>query len=222
MQCVMQKPVPNARLMNIARFRIGDFEMLICRVRIFFRGKLTMERDKVRHQISLEFLHVFARSLAADKFFPRLEEIFERNDIIVCMLKSNFGHNGDNQPTNKILPVLGKVKESYLLWYKFYLDLPKTHRHSLGQRIDTLFVEIIEAISAASFLSPGEKHPYVRLAIKKADTLRVLLLVLWETKSLDDKKYIALSVKLDEVGKMLGGWNGQLTKQNSPAKAGEK
>jgi hypothetical protein len=108
------------------------------------------------------------------------------------------------------------------LWYKFYLDLPKTHRHSLGQRIDTLFVEVIEAISAASFLSPKEKHPYVRLAIKKADTLRVLLLVLWETKSLDDKKYIALSVKLDEVGKMLGGWNGQLTKQNSPAKAGEK
>jgi len=70
------------------------------------------------------------------------------------------------------------------LWYKFYQDLPKVHRHSLGQRIDTLFVEVIEAISAASFLSPAEKHPYVRLAIKKADTLRVLLLVLWETKSL--------------------------------------
>jgi len=121
-------------------------------------------------------------------------------------------------------------KESYFLWYKFYQDLPKIHRYSLGQRIDTLFVEVIESISAASFLSPAEKHPYVRLAIKKADTLRVLLLVLWETKSLDDKKYIALSVKLDEAGKMLGGWNGHLAKtlqqvrgkQNSPAKAGEK
>ena len=41
------------------------------------------------------------------------------------------------------------------------------------------------------------------------------------TKSLDDKKYIALSVKLDEAGRMLGGWNGQLTKQNSPKKEGE-
>ena len=46
-------------------------------------------------------------------------------------------------------------------------------------------------------------------------------MVLWETKSLDDKKYIALSVKLDEIGKMLGGWSGQLQKQNSPTK-GEK
>ena len=77
---------------------------------------------------------------------------------------------------------------------------------------------MIEAISAASFLSREEKHPYVRLAIKKADTLRVLLMILWETKSFYDKKYITLSVMLDEVGKMLGGWNGQLTKQNSPKK----
>jgi len=47
-------------------------------------------------------------------------------------------------------------------------------------------------------------------------------MVLWETKSIDNKKYIALSVKIDEIGKMLGGWNGQLSKQNSPTKAGEK
>jgi len=44
-------------------------------------------------------------------------------------------------------------------------------------------------------------------------------MVLWETKSLDDKKYIALSSPLDEIGKMLGGWNGQLAKQNSLGKA---
>lgn len=158
----------------------------------------------------------------AYEFFPRFEEIFERNNMMIAMLQLDSGHTREVPPPQKILPVLGKVKESYLLWYTFYQELPKVHRHSLGQRIDTLFVEIIEAISAASFLPRTEKHPYVRLAIKKADTLRVLLMVLWETKSLSDKKYIALSVKLDEAGKMLGGWNGQLIKQNSPAKAGEK
>lgn len=46
-------------------------------------------------------------------------------------------------------------------------------------------------------------------------------MVLWETKSLDTKKYAALSERMDEVGKMLGGWQGQLTK-NSPAKAAEE
>ena len=80
-----------------------------------------------------------------------------------------------------------------------------------------MFVEIIEAVGSATFLSKAEKQPWVRLAIRKLDTLKVLLLVLWETKSLDTKKYIALSVPLEEVGKMLGGWNGQLTRQNTPA-----
>jgi len=118
---------------------------------------------------------------------------------------------------------LQKLKVVYLLWYGYYQTLPKLHRYSLGQRIDNLFVETIEAISIASFLSREEKHPWVRMAIRKTDTLKVLMLVLWETKSLDNKKYIALSVKMDEIGRMLGGWSGQLSKQNSPdKKSGEK
>lgn len=70
--------------------------------------------------------------------------------------------------------------------------------------------------AAASFTPKAEKIPYVKTAIRKLDTLKVLLMVLWETKSLSDKKYIALSEKLEEIGKMLGGWYGQLMKQNSP------
>ncbi len=96
--------------------------------------------------------------------------------------------------------------------------MPKTHRHSLGQRIDTLFVEIIEALAIASFLVREEKLPYVRLSIRKVDTLKIFLMMLWETKSIDNKKYIILSEKIDEIGRMLGGWNGQLQKQNSPNK----
>jgi len=79
---------------------------------------------------------------------------------------------------------------------------------------------MIEAIASATFLSKSEKQPWVRLAIRKLDTLKVLLLVLWETKSLDTKKYGVLSLPLEEVGKMLGGWNGQLTRQNAPAPFG--
>ncbi len=118
------------------------------------------------------------------------------------------------------MPILEKTKSAYLVWYGYYQILPKTHRHSLGERVDNLFVEILEAISTASFLDPVKKLPYVVFAIKKTDVLKILLMILWETKSLDNKKYIALSLKIDEVGKMLGGWNGQLVKQfikeNSP------
>jgi hypothetical protein len=95
--------------------------------------------------------------------------------------------------------------------------LPKEHRYSLGKRVDTILIEIIEAIVIASFLKREEKLPYVRLAIRKTDTLKIFLMILWETKSLDNSKYIQLSEKVSEIGRMLGGWNGNLSspKQNS-------
>jgi len=111
--------------------------------------------------------------------------------------------------------VLEKLKGVYLIWFGYYKDLPKLHKHSLGQKIDKYFIDIIEVVSFASFLKKDEKASYVRLAIRKLDTLKILLMVLWETKTLDHKKYILLSVKLDEIGKMLGGWYGNVTK-NSP------
>src|SRR3990167_209137 len=124
----------------------------------------------------------------------------------------------DNYSFPPLLPLLAKSKSCYLIWITFYETLPKIHKYTLGQKIDTLFIEVIEAISIAAFLSREEKQPWVRLAIRKTDTLKILLMVLWEAKSIDNKKYLALSVKIEEIGKMLGGWSGQLTKQNSLAK----
>ena len=104
------------------------------------------------------------------------------------------------------------MKSAYILWYGYYQILPKLHRHTLGHRVDGLFVEIIEAIAIAGFLRREEKQPYVRLAIRKMDTLKILLMVLWETKSFDNAQYIAVSEKIDEIGRNLGGWSGQLAK----------
>jgi hypothetical protein len=79
----------------------------------------------------------------------------------------------------------------------------------------------METIACAGFLARDEKRPYVRAAIRKIDTLKILLMVLWETNSFDLKKYIAISEKVDEIGKMLGGWNGQLIKNSTPREQGE-
>jgi hypothetical protein len=127
----------------------------------------------------------------------------------------NTPHNNNSIHELKLLPIVEKIKNTYLLWYKYYQTIPKIHRHTLGTRIDAMFVELIEHTSYASFLSKDQKTPHVELAVRKLDTLKVLLLVLWETRSIDNKKYIALSVKVDEMGRMLGGWRGQLIK-NSP------
>ena len=114
--------------------------------------------------------------------------------------------------------VLEKVKSTYLVWHEYHTILPKTQRYSLGNKIDKLFVEVVELIVLATFLPRQEKYPYLRQTIRKFDTLKILIMILWETKSLDNKRYINLSVPMNEIGKMLGGW----MKQNSPTQAEEK
>lgn len=110
------------------------------------------------------------------------------------------------------------------MWCEYYKILPKAHRYTLGQKVDDLLIDIIEKIAIASFLKPTEKIPYVQVIIKKTDLLKIFLMILWETKSFEDKKYIMLSEKANEIGRMSGGWLGQLiAKQNSPTRsAGEK
>ena len=110
------------------------------------------------------------------------------------------------------------IKQTYLLWHEYHSTLPKTHRYTFGNKIDRLFIELIEAVSTGAFLSKQEKLPYLRLGIRKLDTLKILLLILWESKSLDTKKFITLSEKTEAIGKMLSGWYGQIEKQNSPIK----
>ena len=115
-----------------------------------------------------------------------------------------------------------KVKLAYKLWHEYIVSLPKSSRYTLGETIDKYFLQTIESVLVASFLTRQEKQPFVRKAIVSLDSLKFFLLVAWEIRVLDNKKYIALSEPLSEAGKMLGGWHGQLVKQNSPAEAGEK
>jgi hypothetical protein len=125
-------------------------------------------------------------------------------------------------PPEKTFPLLQKIKDVYRFWFECYQILPKPHRYSLGVKIDTLYIEVIEAMATAMFLPKEQKLSFVLMAIRKTDTIQVILQILWEMKSLDNKKYAVISEKMVTIGKMLGGWRGQLLKQNSPVKTREK
>lgn len=82
----------------------------------------------------------------------------------------------------------------------------KTSRYNIGSKIDALFLETIENLFIAAHKNREQKTPYLNKASDKLDVLKFLLQVAWEIKVLDNKKYINLSLQLNEVGKMLGGW----------------
>jgi hypothetical protein len=115
------------------------------------------------------------------------------------------------------------IKSAYILWQNYLPAIPKISRYTLAETIDKYFIQTIESILVASFLEKQEKQPFVKKAIISLDTLKFLLYILWEIKALDIKKYTVLSEPLAIAGKQLGGWHGQLVKQNSPdKKSGEK
>jgi hypothetical protein len=116
-------------------------------------------------------------------------------------------------PPPQYLPVLEKIRSAYKMWQNFVPVIPKFTRYTIGETVDKYFLQVIENILIASFLQKQEKQPFIRKAIISLDTLKFFLCTIWETKNLDDKKYISLSLILNESGKMLGGWHGQIIKQ---------
>lgn len=91
----------------------------------------------------------------------------------------------------------------------------------MGQKIDLLFTDIIESISVATFLDKSEKVPWIRQSIRKLDTLKVFMMILWENKSISHNAYAHISIPLDEIGEMLGGWYGQLKRSNETQKTSQ-
>ena len=115
------------------------------------------------------------------------------------------------------VPIVSHLLSAYELGHGYLPNIPKDARYSLGVKIDALFIEAAEPLFAATYLNREEKLPYLLTATTKLDLVKFFLQALWEIRALDNKKYAALSEKLDEIGRMLGGWIRQLQKQNSPA-----
>lgn len=99
-----------------------------------------------------------------------------------------------------------KLVSYYKLWHTILPNFPKDSRYTIGSKIDSLFLDVIERIIRAEYSDKTEKIIALKNASFKLDTLKFFLQVSWEIKSLDNRKYVALSEKLNEIGKMLGGW----------------
>ena len=95
----------------------------------------------------------------------------------------------------------------YVEWHQiFSRHVLKDLRYSLGVRIDLLFAEVLEGISLAQFASPALKTDYLISTIGKNDTLKFMLYALYELGGISEKQFLSLSLKAEEVGRMLYGW----------------
>lgn len=110
-----------------------------------------------------------------------------------------------------------KLIDAYKIWHAHYANFPRLSKFSLGAKIDVLFTDVIELIFLAGYAGVDQKYTFVVRAATKLDLLKFFIQTAWEVKCLDHKKYAALSVPLNEIGKDIGGWQKYLqTKQPRP------
>ena len=88
--------------------------------------------------------------------------------------------------------------------------IAKGARYTLGARIENKFLDLLELSYAAYFTEKEKKAEKIAECIFITDTLKFLVSVAWEGKVISDQQCEGIAVKLEEIGKMLGGWKKSL------------
>ncbi|MBI2327070.1 diversity-generating retroelement protein Avd [Candidatus Curtissbacteria bacterium] len=111
------------------------------------------------------------------------------------------------------IPIFAKLYDFYKNLSQEITTFPKTKRYTLGQRLDSLTLDIFELL----FSVPNSKNKLeVLLQISiKLDLIKILLRLSKDTQAIKNNKYLELQAVLQEIGKMLGGWI-RSTKQSFP------
>lgn len=105
----------------------------------------------------------------------------------------------------------------FVLWYDFAKWLllktgkfPKRVRFTFTNRLDNLALDTLQAITVAQYTRhSSQKAGLLRAINLKLDQIRVLLRMCHDMEILDHKGYEHASRKIDEAGRMIGGWGRQ-------------
>lgn len=93
--------------------------------------------------------------------------------------------------------------------------MTKNSRYTIGTRIENKFLDLLEMSYTAYFTEKDKKSEKISECIFILDKLKFLITIAWETKIIGNKQYEEIALKLEEIGRMLGGWK---NKVDSPQK----
>ena len=103
-------------------------------------------------------------------------------------------------------PIIQKVYDFYREFYLAVEKMPKKDKYTLGEKVQKTTLDLLELLIAASYCQKSEKAGILNKASVKLDLLKILIRLANNIQAIQMKKYILLEEKLQEIGKMLGGW----------------
>jgi len=102
------------------------------------------------------------------------------------------------------LAIFEKTYELILWIYPTVNKFPKSQRFVLGQQIENTVLEILKGIIEAN--QERNKVPYLKQISVNLDKLRILIRLSKDLKFISIRQYQFAAEKINEIGKMLGGW----------------
>jgi len=102
------------------------------------------------------------------------------------------------------LPIFEKTYELILWLYPTVNKFPKSQRFILGQHIENTILEILEEVIETN--QKRNKAPFLKKISVKLDKLRILIRLSKDLKFISIRQYGFAAKKINEIGKMLGGW----------------
>lgn len=94
-----------------------------------------------------------------------------------------------------------------IVWMVNKLDqFPRARRYTLGARIETLLLEVLERLLMATYARPSEQARHLEAANAKLDLLRHLWRVALELKAVAPKAHRYAAERMLDLGQQIGGW----------------
>ncbi len=94
--------------------------------------------------------------------------------------------------------------------YQYLKSFPQKDRYILGQKIENLALETLQLVVLAGITAKEKKLPYLEKSIALIDLIKIMLRLAKDINILDSHKYLELENRLQEIGRMLGGWRKSL------------
>lgn len=85
-------------------------------------------------------------------------------------------------------------------------SLPKSHRFTFGERVDRLTLDCLELALEAIWSPPPAKAAPLRRLNLHLEKLRVFWRLICDRRWISQQQLLFVSQKLDEIGRMIGGW----------------
>ena len=114
--------------------------------------------------------------------------------------------------------VILKQKQAYVFWLSLHRNFPKVERLGIGNKIEQNFLSLLELTFQSAYLPLELKVATLGKAISKLDFVKFFAQLAWESKLIHTEKYAKLTEKLEEVGRMLGGWRKGMEAKLPPKK----